>query len=172
MFRFSFFVFCLLSVQVKANPLIGFTRKTEQEGQIPPHLLVSIISVESTFDISLNSLSVLRSGTQNFGLGQISPLTARRFCNLNRFELLNSKKNILCASIILKRDLIRYRGNIRRAVAAYNAGTPCECDGVNFVRLDARRKICFSSEFRFKRCKRGRFLNQKYVDAVMGVYLH
>jgi soluble lytic murein transglycosylase-like protein len=160
----------LLATPCLGSPegLINLTKAVEKDRKIPKKLLVAIIKTESSFNpLAYNPSSRPGVKVSSFGLGQITLQTGRNTCNMSKKDLLQPKKNILCSSTILKNHLERFNGNIKRAISAYNAGTPCECDGRRFVRLDGKGRSCFSENHRFKRCEYGTFLNQPYVNNVL-----
>jgi len=160
----------LLATPCKASSegLINLTRFIEKDKNIPDKLLVAIVTTESNFDpLAYNPASRPGVRVSSFGLGQITLHTARNHCSMNKNDLMHPKKNLACASTILKKHLVRFNGNIKRAISAYNAGTPCECDGVRFVKLDGKGKACFTEAYRFKRCAYGTFLNETYVKTVL-----
>jgi hypothetical protein len=62
------------------------------------------------------------SGAGAIGVMQIMPATGRSSCSLSVSELRNIEKNVECGVRYLKAQLERFGGNMRFALAAYNAG--------------------------------------------------
>lgn len=92
------------------NELIKFAAR--QHG-VDPHLLKAVIHVESAF----NASAVSPKGAQ--GLMQLMPSTARRFGVKNAFR---PQDNISGGTRLLKQLIAKYNGNLKLALAAYNAG--------------------------------------------------
>lgn len=89
---------------------------------IDPELLRALVAQESSYDPS----AVSEDGA--IGLGQLMPVVAN-WCGVkNRFHRV---ENINCAARHLRVLLTKYKGDERRALAAYNAGEPavdrCHC---------------------------------------------
>lgn len=88
--------------------------KASRKHKVDPHLIKAIIVAESGF----NPKAVSRVGAR--GLMQIMPRTAR---SLGLRDSFNPEKNIEAGVRHFKRLLIRFKGNERLALAAYNAGS-------------------------------------------------
>ncbi|MFA6012979.1 MAG: lytic transglycosylase domain-containing protein [Desulfobacteraceae bacterium] len=88
--------------------------KASRKHKVDPHLIKAIIVAESGF----NPRAVSRVGAR--GLMQIMPRTARA---LGLRDSFNPEKNIEAGVRHFKRLLIRFKGNERLALAAYNAGS-------------------------------------------------
>jgi len=80
---------------------------------LDPDLVRAVIRVESNYD----PRAVSRRGAQ--GLMQLMPETANRFRVLDPF---NAEQNIRAGAQYLKYLLQRFQGNLKLALAAYNAG--------------------------------------------------
>ncbi len=80
---------------------------------LDPALLAALVEVESGRDASARS----RKGA--VGLAQLMPETARRF---GARDLLDAEENLEAAARYLRYLLRRYRGDLRLALAAWNAG--------------------------------------------------
>lgn len=84
-----------------------------QQFQVPPSLLKAVAWAESGF----NPQAVSRAGAQ--GIMQLMPGTAR---SLGVTDPFNPVQNIFGAARYLRSLLDRFQGDIRLALAAYNAG--------------------------------------------------
>jgi hypothetical protein len=80
---------------------------------IEPRLALAVIAVESNFDATARSVKDAR------GLMQLIPQTAARFKVRNAFDVLDNVRGGLA---YLRWLLAYYRGQVRLAAAAYNAG--------------------------------------------------
>lgn len=85
-----------------------------QQFQVPPALLKAIAWAESGF----NPQAVSRAGAQ--GIMQLMPGTAR---SLGVTDPFNPAQNIFGAARYLRSLLDRFQGDVRLALAAYNAGS-------------------------------------------------
>jgi soluble lytic murein transglycosylase-like protein len=95
------------------GPLDETIERIALEHDVDPHLVRSVIGVESNFD----PYAVSHKGAQ--GLMQLIPGTARRFGVANVF---NPVENIQGGVKYLKHLLTLHEGNFALALAAYNAG--------------------------------------------------
>jgi soluble lytic murein transglycosylase-like protein len=84
-----------------------------QETQMEPALIHAIMTVESNYNLHAQS----KRGA--YGLMQLMPETARRFKVLDRRD---PKQNILAGAKYLRELLNLYKGDLKLAIAAYNAG--------------------------------------------------
>ncbi len=88
---------------------------------LPPKLLDSICYVETKYDIN----AVHRDDGLNDSLGvcqvQLPSAQTVGFRGTAK-ELMDPKVNTIVAGAILKRQLNRYHGNIKKAIIAYNLG--------------------------------------------------
>ncbi len=93
--------------------LAGIVRMYAQENDVNPKLVASVIDAESHGDPS----AVSRVGAQ--GLMQLMPGTASMYRIANAFD---PYENVDAGTHYLHDLLHRYKGNVRLALAAYNAG--------------------------------------------------
>jgi soluble lytic murein transglycosylase-like protein len=95
---------------VRLDPII---QKVAQETSMSPHLLHAVIAVESGYD----SKAVSRKGA--LGLMQLMPQTAQRFGVRNAMD---PTENVRGGALYLKWLLDYFNGDLRLALAGYNAG--------------------------------------------------
>jgi len=82
--------------------------------EVDEKLIWAMMRVESNF----NNVAISRKGAQ--GLMQLMPETARRYRVTDSF---NPRENIYAGVLHLKALLLKYQGNEKLALAAYNAGS-------------------------------------------------
>ncbi len=154
--------------------LLNVIDAAAKEAGVPSYLLRSICRVESSLNPTAFVSQDGGSGNHAFGLCQVLRSTAEKFvgkdagCERN-FKTLNigktpkncqlfaPKVNALAAGKFLKSLIVRYKGDLKKATAAYNAGSVRPC-----MSGEVRNK---AGIFLYK-CKIGGILNQKYVDKV------
>lgn len=103
------------------NTLIGILALAAVNNDVPPHIFVSMCSVES----SLNPRAVAPNdgGEDSLGLCQIKLSTARYMgYKGNRAGLFDPEVNAKFAARYLRYQLRRYDGDMAKALTAYNAG--------------------------------------------------
>ena len=88
-------------------------QKAAAKYNLPPELIKAVIRAESNF--KTNALS--SAGAQ--GLMQLMPATAKELGVKNSFDI---EQNIDGGTKYLRKMLDRFGGNVRKALAAYNAG--------------------------------------------------
>jgi len=93
--------------------LVDLADKIASWHHVDSKLILSIITAESNFETSL------QSNQQAQGLMQLIPATAERFNVKNAY---NASQNIKGGVKYMRWLLSYFRGNVRLAVAAYNAG--------------------------------------------------
>jgi soluble lytic murein transglycosylase-like protein len=102
------------TVKLTAPPHIErLVQQLAPQYQVNPRLALTIIAVESNFDI------IALSNKNAMGLMQLIPATARRFGVRNAFD---PQQNIRGGMAYLRWLLAYYRGDVRLVAAAYNAG--------------------------------------------------
>jgi soluble lytic murein transglycosylase-like protein len=95
------------------NKFLREINKASSKYAVNPNLITAVIDAESSFRPDV----VSSKGAM--GLMQIMPQTAKRFKLVDPFD---PSQNIDCGARYLKYLLKRFRGNMRFALAAYNAG--------------------------------------------------
>jgi soluble lytic murein transglycosylase-like protein len=165
-----YFLFSLLFSNIFSSTVIaapspkveGLIRFYEETYHLPTGLLYAVVQIESNFKSgAINGPSV--------GLAQVHVTTAKRFCGISKNTLLKPSSNLYCAASILKR-LISVNGNkTRAALAAYQRGTACECNGVRYT-SSVNNRACLNNEEPISCTRRGLFINQWYVDRVYAAY--
>lgn len=97
---------------------------------LPDGLLESLCNVESGLDPNAVRLNDGGPGRHAIGICQVHARTAKYLgltTNCKRATrncvLFDPTVNILTAGLYLKKQLNRYKGNTRKAISAYNAGT-------------------------------------------------
>lgn len=102
-----------ITLERKAARHAGVITQAAKKYSIDRELILAVIAVESCFQ----QRAVSPAGAE--GLMQLMPATADRFGVSDSF---NAKQNILAGSRYLQWLLKRFGGNMRHAVAGYNAG--------------------------------------------------
>lgn len=97
----------------KAKPFDKAITQYSRQYRVDKNLIKSVITVESCFRVKAKS----HANAQ--GLMQLIPATARRFGVSNSY---NAKQNIRGGVKYLKFLKARYRGDLKKTIAAYNAG--------------------------------------------------
>lgn len=104
---------CSHPVRVAPDDLRPMVDTVADSYSVPPSLIVAMVRVESAYNVHAHGAS------GEIGLMQLSKPVARAYDCYNRFDAMC---NIRAGTAHL-RDLInRYGGNVRLALAAYNAG--------------------------------------------------
>lgn len=83
-----------------------------------PSLFRAVITVESGW----KPYAISPKGA--LGLSQIMPFSAKR-CNTEPENLLNPEINLYCGARILSQELETYKGDVVKALRAYNGGHKC-----------------------------------------------
>lgn len=103
------------------SPLAALTLASKSIG-VPLQLLVAICTVESGLHATV--INQYDGDSPSYGLCQVKHNTAKQVGfkgNVNR--LLKADVNASVAAKYLKHQLIRYKGNWKKAISAYNRGT-------------------------------------------------
>ena len=91
----------------------GIIREAAALYRVDPSLIRSVMQAESAFDPS----AVSRTGAM--GLMQLMPDIAEAFDVVHPFD---PRENIMAGTRLLRELLDQHRGNLRLAIASYNAG--------------------------------------------------
>jgi soluble lytic murein transglycosylase-like protein len=170
--RYFIALFCIIlyPIAALASPWDKFIHQTERALQLPQNLLAAILQFESSFRPKAINTQKPGVAVTSHGLGQLTLDTAAAHCRMRLSDLYNPLMNIRCSAKVLRYQLDRFE-DLDYAIAAYNSGTPCVCDGKVYryqgwhdgevCRMPRSRKIfsCSSND-------EGRFLNQRYVDGI------
>ena len=103
----------LSAAETRREKLAGVIRRCEREYGVDQFLITAVIRVESNFSPHV----VSREGAR--GLMQLMPSTAR---SVGVKDSLDPVQNVVGGSIYLARQLKDFDGDLRLALAAYNAG--------------------------------------------------
>lgn len=107
--------------------------KVEKEFGIEAGLLYAIVKQESNFQpAAVNPNTNVGVSVTSHGLGQLTASTAWYQCRLKPDQIYNVNLNLRCSAKVLKYQLERFENNKKLALAAYNDGTPCVCDGKRY----------------------------------------
>lgn len=98
---------------VSDRELEGAVRRFARDNRLPPALLLAVMKAESDF----NPMAISKAGA--VGLMQLIPETAIRHGVRNLYD---TSENIAGGAKHLRYLLDRFHGNVRLALAAYNAG--------------------------------------------------
>lgn len=102
--------------RIRLDYIEGYIEEAATKERLEPALLRAVIRVESNF----NHKATSRVGAK--GLMQIMPLTAEELGNKKALDHRNPRANILAGSNYLRRMIDEFRGDLKKAIAAYNAG--------------------------------------------------
>ena len=101
---------------VQSHLIKRYIEEAAAKERLEPALIRSVIAVESAF----NYKAVSRVGAK--GLMQIMPQTAQELGEQRALDHTNPRANVLAGSRLLRKLVNRYQGNLKIAIAAYNAG--------------------------------------------------
>lgn len=152
--------------------LESLVKHAEHEFQLPHKMLDSIVRVESSYKIAAVNPRHPGVAVASFGLGQLTVDTAHDVCGMSPSEMHDPRKNIVCAAKVLRKQLNRYRSKSNKiawAVAAYNSGTPCVCDGEFYTKVVGGEEVTCRHKRNLEplSCsteEQGKFWNQDYVQ--------
>ncbi len=108
--------------RLSANEVEELIASAAQKQSLQPALLRAVMRQESGF----RPCAVSIKGAQ--GLMQLMPATATQFRVLDPFD---AKQNVAAGAALLKQLLDRYKGDLRLALVAYNAGANRADDSTN-----------------------------------------
>ena len=135
------------AVVLSQSTLDPIIQEMGQKYGIEPELIKAHIKVESNWDVNASRYEA-HKGDASWGLMQLLLSTAREVLqnpNLTTTQLIQPRNNIEAGTRFISQLRSRF-GNVRNAIAAYNAGSP---------RLDSTGK---------------NYVNQDYVDKVTNAY--
>lgn len=116
---------------VKGKPFAAFFQEAEARFGLPSGLVEAVARAES----GLNPLAVSPAGA--LGLMQLMPGTARALGVADPFD---PAQNVEAGARYLRHLLDRFGGDLRLALAAYNAG-PGPSNATGVYRLTPRRRL-------------------------------
>lgn len=102
--------------QVQLEYIQTYVEEACAKERIEPALLKAIIQVESNF----NHKAVSRVGAK--GLMQIMPFTAKELGKKKALDSRDPRANVLAGARYFRSLINQFEGNVKLAVAAYNAG--------------------------------------------------
>ncbi len=102
--------------QIRLDYIETYIEEAATKERLEPSLLRAVIRVESNF----NHKATSRVGAK--GLMQIMPLTAEELGNKKALDHKNPRANILAGTRYLRQMINEFRGDLKKAIAAYNAG--------------------------------------------------
>lgn len=102
--------------RIRLDYINSYIEEAATKERLEPALLRALIRVESNF----NHRATSRVGAK--GLMQIMPLTAEELGNKKALDHRNPRANILAGSHYLRTLINQFSGDLRLALAAYNAG--------------------------------------------------
>lgn len=102
--------------KIRLDYIESYIEEAATKERLEPALLRALIRVESNF----NHKATSRVGAK--GLMQIMPLTAEDLGNKKALDHRNPRANILAGSHYLRSLINQFSGDLKLALAAYNAG--------------------------------------------------
>lgn len=102
--------------KIRQHLINSYIEEAAAKEHLDPHLIRSIIQVESNF----NFRAVSPVGAR--GLMQIMPQTAGEIGDLRALDKKNPRANILAGTRYLRGLINQFSGDLTLAIAAYNAG--------------------------------------------------
>ena len=104
---------CIVVAHVYANGFDNIINQVARENNVDPALVRAVISAESGF------APRARSAKGACGLMQLMPDTA---AGLGVKDIYSPHENVTAGVRYLREMLVRYKGDVEKALAAYNAG--------------------------------------------------
>jgi soluble lytic murein transglycosylase-like protein len=147
-----------------------------QEAGVSKDLLLAICTTESNLKADAFVYSDGGANNHAYGICQVLSETAKKYVgkdkkcerdfrdlvkNYKTCNLFGPKVNALAAAYYLKSQLVRYKGNTLKAVAAFNSGSVRKCSEMGWVTNKHGKRI--------QRCRPGGLLNSYYVNRVKSV---
>lgn len=135
------------AVTVTPESMDALIKQIGAKYNVEPALIKATIRAESNWDVNASRYEKHKDDA-SWGLMQVMLATAKWILkndNITISQLVSPYLNIEAGTAYLAYNLKRYKGNLKHAIAAYNAGSA-----------------------RFN--KDGSYVNQSYVDKVYGFY--
>lgn len=102
--------------RIRLDYIEAYIEEAATKERLEPALLRALIRVESNF----NHKATSRVGAK--GLMQIMPLTAAELGSKKALDHRNPRANILAGAHYFRGMINEFRGDLKKAIAAYNAG--------------------------------------------------
>lgn len=115
------------------NPNLAFlAEQAAKANGIEPELFHALVMVESSFNPkAINKTARIKS----YGLAQLTIDTAQHHCKLSKKEIMDPTKNLFCGAKVLRYQLRRYKGDVDKALSAYNAGTYTKYNAIYAIKI-------------------------------------
>jgi len=136
------------AVVVSSDTLTPLVEEIARRYGVDPNLVKGIIKQESNWDVNASRYEA-HLNDSSWGLMQVLLSTAKATLgnnNLTISQLVSPETNITAGTKFIASQLARYGGNVRDAIAAYNAGSA-------------------------RKSQDGKYANQSYVDSVYRNYM-
>lgn len=136
------------AVRVTSESLDSIVQAVAAKYNVDPDLVRGFIKKESNWDVNASRYEA-HLNDSSWGLMQVLLKTAQWILandNLTISQLISPNTNIEAGTKYIRYLLDKYKGNVRDAIAAYNAGSP-------------------------RKDKNGKYVNQSYVDDVYRNYM-
>ena len=136
------------AVRVTSDSLTPLVESIAIRYGVDPNLVKGLIKQESNWDVNASRYEAHLKDS-SWGLMQVLLQTAKETLGntgLTISQLISPETNIAAGTAYIAKQLSRYGGNVRDAIAAYNAGS-------------------------VKKNKDGSYINQSYVDNVYRNYM-
>lgn len=136
------------AVRVTSDSLTPVVESIALRYGVDPNLIKGIIKQESNWDVNASRYEAHLKDS-SWGLMQVLLQTAKETLGNNSLtisQLISPEINVSAGTAYIAKQLSRYGGNVRDAIAAYNAGSA-------------------------KKNKDGTYINQAYVDNVYRNYM-